>query len=226
MKPAIYRCMVAAFAVFTVSCNNESAKETAVSPAKDTVAKAEPSVVDLELKETHNQEDTAWDSFPAVRLQSIRDNFKRINSIASWPDTVTVGLSETTDGGEARYYFREGKLEKITAQQYGETFHQLTEYYLLNGQLSFVYDRSYRYNRPMYYDSAAMKENKDTETFDPKKATLVETRSYFENGQLLHQIHHNETNDTPASSRQTEEQKRLLEDFQKLVKLSKAKKSS
>lgn len=224
MKPAIYLCLLTTILISTVSCQMENKEKAPATPVPDSTSKEKP-IVDLDLHETSNQEDTARDNFPAEKLRPIRENFKRINTISKWSDTLTRELSATTDGGEARFYRNDGKLEKITAQQFGETFHQLTEYYLLNGQLSFVYDRAYRYNRPMYYDSAAMKQNKDTETFDPAKAILVETRSYFENGKLIHQIQHNENNDTPADTRSTEEQKRLLEEFQSLQKLLKENES-
>ena len=70
------------------------------------------------------------------RFKQIRANFKRINSIANWTNIDTKELWETTEGGEAKYYYQNGQLEKIVTLQFGETLQQLTEYYLMNGQIT------------------------------------------------------------------------------------------
>ncbi len=114
------------------------------------------------LLETFNQEDVLVNEYLTKKLKPIRDNFKRINSISKWETINCKELSETIEGGEVKYYYLNNKLEKIITRNYGESFQHLIEYYFLNRQLSFVYDKSYNYNRPMYYDSIAMKENNDT----------------------------------------------------------------
>ena len=84
--------------------------------------------------------------------------------------------------------FSDNGLEKIIARQFGEGGQNLTEYYLLNGALSFVFDKSISYNRPIYYDSLAMIENNDNQYFDLKMSEFVEERFYFERGKLIHII--------------------------------------
>lgn len=104
-----------------------------------------------------------------------------------WTSINTEELSESTEGGVAKFFYLYGLLEKIVTRNFGETFQQLTEYYLLNGQLSFVFEKLHKYNRPLYYDTAAMKENNDIEEFDIDKSEIIEVRSYFINGKLFHQ---------------------------------------
>lgn len=177
----------------------------------------------VELQETFNQEDLPVNEYLTQRLKPIRANFKRINSIANWTSIKSKDLWETTEGGEAKFYYLNGHLEKITARHFGETFQLLTEYYLLKGRLSFVFAKSYKYNRPMYYDSTSMKENNDTEAFDFEKSEIVEDRIYFENGRLLHQINNQDCGSPFADDYLLEKQKRIKGDFEKLIKLETAK---
>ncbi len=200
---------------------NEIASDTTVTTTTVKLDSLQPDTVQLE--ETFNQEDLPINEYLTERLKPIRANFKRINSISDWTTIKTKDIWETTEGGEAKFYYLNGQLEKITTRHFGETFQLLTEYYLLKGQLSFVFEKSYKYNRPMYYDSTSMKENNDTEAFDFEKSEIVEDRSYFENGRLLHQINSQDCGSPFADDYLLEEQKRIKADFEKLIKLDKTK---
>jgi len=153
-------------------------------------------------------------------LKPIRENFKRINSITNWSQTIKKDLWETTEGGEANYYYSKGALEKISAIHYGETFKEITEYYLLNGELSFVFFRFYRYNRPIYYDSAAMKENKDDQSFDINKSKIYEVRYYVKNRKLIYLVYKDAYAEDQGLLRGEVE---INDDFDKLLKLGKEK---
>ncbi|MBL7742033.1 MAG: hypothetical protein JNN00_01035 [Chitinophagaceae bacterium] len=177
----------------------------------------------LKLKEASNEADLPVNEYLTEKLKPIRENFKRINSTTKWDSIETQELWETTEGGEAKFYYQNGQLEKIATRLFGETFQQFTEYYLLNGQLSFVFEKSYKYNRPMYYDSAAMKENNDTEAFDFGKAGIMEDRSYFANGQLLHRVNNQNRSSPFSEDYLLEEQKRIKNEFEKLISLKKKK---
>ena len=177
----------------------------------------------FQLRETFNQEDLPVNEYLTEELIPIRANFKRINSISDWTNIKTKDIWETTEGGEAKFYYLNGQLEKITTQHFGETFQKLIEYYLLNGQLSFVFEKSYKYNRPIYHDSAAMKEMNDTETFDIEKSEIIEDRSYFDHGKLIHQISSRNSGSSFGDSYLLEEQKRIQTDFAKLIKLDRIK---
>jgi hypothetical protein len=156
------------------------------------------------------------------QLNQIRENFKRINSIKNWSVIEKKELfDESSEGGEAKFYYQNGHLEKIVSQHFGEKGQMQTEYYLQNGQLSFVFEKTEEYNRPIYYDSDMAEEFGDTEAFDPKKSKKIEKRSYFENGKLIHIIESKNKEFTEVYL--IEEQKRIKTDFQELIKLSKKK---
>ncbi|KAA2220365.1 hypothetical protein [Chryseobacterium sediminis] len=179
--------------------------------AKDTVR----------IKETFNEKDTTNSKSLQNRLKPIQANFKRINSITKWTSVQNKNIEgESAEGGEATFYYRDKHLEKVIARHYGDMWQKLIEYYLLNGQLSFVFEKEYWYNRPLFYDAKAMKENNDTEAFDLKKSEITMTRNYFENGNIIlinattgHG--YNFCADYPA-----EQEKSIAEDFKRLLKLA------
>ncbi len=219
MKIKILFAIIPTVLIILVSCN--SAKQKDASTKKETANVLTDTLHrdSIALKETFKEDDVVYNEFATDSLKLIRQNFKRINSITKWSAVNKKDLWETTEGGEANFYYLNGVLEKIAARNYGETFQQLTEYYLLNKKLSFVFEKTYRYNRPMYYDSAAMKANNDTETFDMEKSGIIEDRSYFKNEILFHQVNNQDCGSPFAKSYLLKEQKRIKEDFNNLMKL-------
>ena len=208
--------IVLVITVFLVSCNSAQQKDT-VSIKQTANHKLDTLHKDTTiLKETFQQEDTAYNEYLTVRLKPIRENFKRINSISKWLSVDKQELNESTEGGEATFYYSNSFLEKIVTRHFGETSQQLTEYYLLNGQLSFTFEKSYKYNRPIYYDSTSMKENKDNQAFDFEKSEIIEDRSYFDKGKLIHQVNNQDCGSPFALDYLLTEQKRILADFDKL----------
>ena len=215
------------FVATFISCdtnqqNDASSKTELDKPRVDTIVKSSIAKLHKDtvaLKETYNEDDVIVNEYLTKRLNPIRKNFKRINSITNWTSTNKKDLWESTEGGEATFYYSNGVLEKIVVKIFGETFQQLSEYYLLNGKLSFVFEKSYKYNRPMYYDSTEMKEIKDIEAFDFEKSEIIEDRSYFENGKLIHQLNNQDCVSPFADDYLLEEQKRIKTNFDKLVKL-------
>lgn len=178
--------------------------------AKDTV----------KINETFNENDTTNRKGLQKQLKPIQSNFKRINSITKWTSVKKKNIEgESAEGGEATFYYTDKGLEKVIARHYGEMGQKLIEYYLLNGQLSFVFEKEYRYNRPLFYDAKAMTENNDTEAFDLKKSEITMTRNYFENGNII-LINattgrgYNIGADYPA-----EQEKEIKEDFKRFLKL-------
>ncbi|HYF30581.1 MAG TPA: hypothetical protein VD993_05650 [Chitinophagaceae bacterium] len=174
------------------------------------------------LKEARNEEDYPQE-YLADKLKPIRTNFKRINSISTWAFIDTIELQESAEGGEAVYYYQDGKLQKIITRHFGETSQRLAEYYLLDDRISFVLEKSYAYSRPVYHDSTAMKENNDTATSDMDKSEIIEARNYFQNGKLLHQIHSQDCGAPWADEYLREEQSRIVPEFERLLKLAKRK---
>lgn len=175
----------------------------------------------LRINETFNEKDSTSSKSLQNRLKPIQSNFKRINSMTKWTSVQKKNIEgESAEGGEATFYYTDKLLEKVIARHYGEMGQVLIEYYLLNGELSFVFEKEYRYNRPLFYDAKAMKENNDTEAFDLKKSKIIMTRNYFEKGNiiLINTTTGHESNisaDYPA-----EQEKSITEDFKRLLKLA------
>jgi hypothetical protein len=214
--------LLAITAVFFFSCNSTKQNDT-VSIEQSTATRLDTFRIDTAiLKETFQQEDTAYNEYLAGRLKPIRENFKRINSISKWTSVDKKELDESTEGGEATFYYSNNVLEKIVTRHFGETFQQLTEYYLLNEQLSFVFEKSYKYNRPIYYDSTSMKENNDNQAFDFEKSEITEDRSYFDKGKLIHQVNNQDCGSPFANDYLLSEQKRITADIDKLNPLKKS----
>ncbi|MGG5210264.1 hypothetical protein ACQWU4_15180 [Chryseobacterium sp. MIQD13] len=178
----------------------------------------------IKIKESFNENDLPVNEFLTDRLKPIRANFKRINSITKWTSVKKRDIEgESAEGGEAVFYKKNGRLEKVTARLYGEMGQVLTEYYLLDGHLSFVFEKIYKYNRPLFYDVKAMKENNDTEAFDFKKSETEENRNYFEKGKLIHVINSLDCGAPFSSEYIKEEELRISGIFKKLQILAKEK---
>lgn len=178
----------------------------------------------IKIKESLNEEDIEPNEYLKDRLKPIQANFKRINSITKWSSIKKKNIEgESAEGGEATYYYKNNRLEKVMARHYGETGQVLIEYYLLNGKLSFVFEKDYEYNRPLFYDKKAMKENNDTEAFDFEKSEITETRNYFESGSLLYIVNSQDCGAPFSGDYMREEDKRMKDDFKRLLKLEKEK---
>jgi len=164
-----------------------------------------------------DKEDTSVNEYLTDKLKPIKENFKRINAIKNWTSIDTQKLWETTEGGEAKFYYQKGQLEKIVTYHFGETFQAVTEYYLLDEQLSFVFRKLELYNRPFYYDLAMMKENNDNEMYDSEKSEIIEDRCYFENGKLIHHIKKQSGGKSPFYDNSYDEKEGIITDFEKLI---------
>lgn len=171
--------------------------------------------------ETFNEKDTTGSKGLKNRIKPIQANFKSINSITKWTSVKKKDIEgESAEGGEATFYYTDKGLEKIIARHYGEMGQMLIEYYLMNGQLSFVFEKEYRYNRPLFYDTKAMKENNDTEAFDFNKSEVITTRNYFENGNIIMISNTTGRGFNIGADYPSEQEKSLTESFKKLLKLA------
>ena len=63
------------------------------------------------IRTAKNSLDTSLSS--NEKLEIIRNNFKRINSIKNWTVIDSVELEESTEGGQAKFYFANKQLQKI-----------------------------------------------------------------------------------------------------------------
>ncbi len=196
------------------ACGNETQDNSKKPVAeKDSIPQEKVAEsVPLKPKKRITKEDLTEELKPA------RENFKRINSIEKWTSTRKKDLEETTEGGEADYCYLDGTLEKIVMRQFGETFQKITEFYMLEGKPSFVFEKEYEYNRPIYWDSTAMKENGDNQIWDAEKSKITETRNYFKQGKLIHQEESEKENGEakPSGKDLTQEQERISRQFKVL----------
>lgn len=204
--------------LFGCNANNQGQADPVLQPSNTNTFHIDSGF----LKESSQTQDTSYTEPLPDDLRPIRENFKRINSITKWTTIQKEDLDAPSEGGEATFYYLSGNLEKIISRYFGETFQLLTEYYLLNGQLSFVFEKTYRYNRPFYYDSTSMKENKDNEAFDFKKSEIIEDRSYFEKGKLIHKMNSKNYGSPLAKDSLLDVQKRLMTQFDMLKAISKS----
>lgn len=148
------------------------------------------------------------------KMEAIRANFKRINSIKNWTVVDSVELYNSTEGGQAKFYFANKKLQKVEAIYYGETGKSVVEYYLLDSKLSFVFRKDFRYNRPIYWSES------NDEKFDLDKSKITETRSYFYKDSLFEQIKSTENKKETLMNNLEKEQESIKKDFIELKKLS------
>ena len=201
-----------------IGCNDNGAKSISQNDRLELVP--EP---DKDLREKYEQQekdslksDTVFEEYLGERLKPIRANFKRINEITEWTSVDKRKLNQSTEGGAATYYFLQDTLLKVVVIHFGETGKNIQEFYTRNGQISFVFEKQYQYNRPITWDSTAMQENNDTETFDIDQSEIIEDRSYFENGDLIRQINNQDCGSPFAEDFLKEEQVRLKTEFEKL----------
>ena len=167
---------------------------------------------------------TYGQEYLSKELKPIKDNFTRINAKKSWTTIDTVGLWESLEGGQVNYYYSSDTLEKIIVRNFGETYQTITEYYIQKQQLSFVLNKVYNYNRPILYDSLVMKENNDNQVWDFNKSKIEETRSYFKNGKMIHQINNQDCGSPFSNEYLMKEGRAILIEFEKYRILGNKKK--
>ena len=123
--------------------------------------------------------------------QIIKDHHAT-NNYKNYEVTTADDNDKSSEGGVIEYYSKNGELKKIVTKYYGEGGKSITEYYVKNNNIYFVYDANYHYNAPFYADK----------TFNKKKTEIKEKRYYFDSdGNLIRYI---------------DENKKIIEDKEKL----------
>ena len=133
-------------------------------------------------------------------IYEIRSNFNQINKITKWSKIEKGFLEGTNEGGEATFFYLNGRLIKITTDQMGETFRLVREYYLTNTELFFVFEKLEKYKEP----------------FDRSNSKFYESRKYFQNNKIIKRVNtdikENPLNETSIADDQTE----ILNELKKL----------
>ena len=134
---------------------------------------------------------TAFTQSVEADIKFIRSVFKEVNDYANTIQPAIIdanGLS--AEGGELKVYERSGQVIKITAVHLGETGRLVADYYFHKGDLMFVFDQDYRYNRPFTWTKEVALANGDKEWYDPDKTSLQEDRYYYKKGKLIRWLNH------------------------------------
>ena len=119
------------------------------------------------------------------KIAQIRKDFSSTNAVKNYVIKEVEDSDQSTDSGVVK---------KIVAEYFGESGNNLTEYYIKNGKVYFIFDKTEKYNVPYYVDSKWYKENeiKNGEIFDKRKSKFFEKRYYFdENEKLIRYIDEN-----------------------------------
>ena len=116
------------------------------------------------------------------KIAQIRKDYKGTNAIKNYIVKEIEDDEQSIEGGVIRYYFQNRIVKKIITEYFGETWRGTTEYYVKNGKVYFIFDKSEKYNVPYYVDSKWYKENKlkNGEVFDKRKSKFSEQRYYLE----------------------------------------------
>lgn len=153
-------------------------------------------------------------------LAPISENYYQINSKTEWDSVVVKNLEQSTEGAFVMFYYANGSLQKIIERYYRETGQTLAEYYFMNNKISFILEKAADYNRPIDWDSTAMKENNDTQVFDINKSELLEQRNYFIDNELIWRVEADDCDSVFEKEYLLEEQNRLLKKLKKLSNLN------
>jgi len=87
------------------------------------------------------------------KITQIRKEFASTNAMKNYVIKEVEDSEQSTDGGVAKYYLQNGIVKKIVVEHFGESWNSLTEYYVKNGKVYFIFDKAEKYNVPYYVDS-------------------------------------------------------------------------
>ena len=160
------------------------------------------------LKESQ-QSETLIENNQTSDIKLIQANFKRINTIGKWSKITQYETDDSADGGYINYYYNNDKLEKIVVRKFGESGQYLAEYYLLKAKLSFVFEKDLKYNVPYY-----LKE------FNYDDSEIIEDRFYYLNNKLITYKSNQDEGAPFSDSFIKNEEKRVLKEFNQLLKNS------
>ena len=143
------------------------------------------------------------------KITQIRKDFTNTNAVKNYVIKEVEDSEQSTDGGVVKYYFQNGVVKKIVVEHFGESWNSLTEYYVKNGKVYFIFDKTEKYNVPYYVNADWYKRDnmKVGEVFDSRKSKISEKRYYFdENMKLIRYVGEN---------------KKIVENVQKLKEIEK-----
>ena len=108
-------------------------------------------------------------------VEQIIKDYNATNNYKNYKVTTVDDDDKSSEGGVIEFYSRNGELKKIVTKYYGEGGKSITEYYVKNNNVYFVYYADYHYNAPFYMEGI----------FDKKKTKIKEKRYYFDSDRNL-----------------------------------------
>lgn len=140
-------------------------------------------------------------------ILKIRNYFDKTNKISKWTKIQKEFLEGTNEGGEAKFFFLNNQLKKITTDQMGETFRLVREYYLDNSKLIFVFESFEKYHMP----------------FDRSNSKFFESRKYFNDEKIFKRINSKSSENPLDEILVTDDQIEILTELKNLKKLQQTK---
>lgn len=181
--------------VIYLSCTNHDKSNISTKNNLDTLAnKVNPVSI---KKDSLNNKQT--DSL----IKKIRVHFNQINKITKWDKIEEEFLEGTNEGGEAKFFYLNRELKKITTDQMGETFRLIREYYIDNSRLLFVFESLENYHMP----------------FDRSNSKFYESRKYFNNDKMFKRINSEKAENPLNETSAINDQKEILKEFENLKTL-------
>ncbi len=208
--------------VFAGSCQPEHdapATTSSSPPTRSRLPVPKPQVAPPKVAPAPKPSAAVLNPATDARLVAVRQLVAHLNTQPrqAWARVQKVELYESTEGGEAVFYYLNGQPQKITAVYLGETGQQQTTFYLRNNLPAFVLEQFYQYNRPITQNLAAMRERGDKEVFDFAKSTITTARSYFDHGQLIYQTERPANDSTKVAAYRLRAQYRLAGELRQLL---------
>ncbi len=140
-----------------------------------------------------------------LKINQIRKSYLKIeNTVFTASDSIF--LENSTEGGEAVFYYLKDSLIKIKTINFGEMGQKRTSYYLNSGELFFVLEEYIQYNQAIYIDSADFIMNEP-----------MNDSSFFENGSLIDQKNNQDCGAPFDPIYLKGEEKRIKKDFEFLI---------
>lgn len=188
------------------------------TPQTDSVIKGDEQTNSFLTEEKNTAPKLSGDAATDKKLQPVIDKINRINAGGEQYEKISTDLDIGGEGGTATFYSKNDAVLLIEKVEYGETFRTEKDYYFddKSGDLIYMTERHYRYNRPIYYDEKAAKENNDTEAFDESSSTILTYHNYFENGKLFYRV--NKNNEPEKKNELDKTGNEILKELEKMYK--------
>jgi len=119
-----------------------------------------------------------------VIVKRIREKCIYINThLKEYKKIVKDNVDGNSEGEQIRGYVYKDSVKLIIEESYGESGKQVTEYYYDRNRVVFIYNREYKYSKPIYAPS-----------FNSKDYDLKESRFYFDNNKMIKWIDEKKNN--------------------------------